>query len=141
MKTKSLVSIFFRASKGFASKSNIDPFGGQYLATPPPNPNRFLGKVAIVTGGAAGVGLETSLLLAHSGVEGLVIADMNEAGGQKAVEVLNKANPKTKTIFVKMDLSNQSEIKRVFDATEKSFGKLNILVNNAGKDNFIDIYI
>lgn len=127
-KTKNLsFSILFKFSK-----SKLDPFRGQHLPVPPPNPKRFTGKVAVITGGSAGIGQATALLFAKSGIEGLVIGDRDEVGGKKTLELINESSKSCKAMFVKTDMLKSSEIKNLMDTTFSSFGKLNILVNNAG---------
>lgn len=127
----SSVLLSFRNLGYFASK--VDPFGGQNLVPPPPNPNRLKSKVAVITGGSAGVGQATALLFARSGVEGLVLGDVNESGAKATLELIKEETKGAlKVLFVKTDLQKPSEIQNLMDSAYKHFGKLNILVNNAG---------
>jgi len=52
---------------------------------------KLKGKVALITGGAAGIGRETAIAMAKEDVSGLVLADMNEKGAQETVELVKKA--------------------------------------------------
>lgn len=91
-------------------------------------PNRLKDKVAIVTGGAAGIGEATAVLFAEEGAK-VVVADLDKAAGDKTVEQIQKAGGDA--IFVKTDVSDEKAARRVCDEAVKRFGKLNILVNNA----------
>lgn len=87
------------------------------------------GKVAIVTGGAMGIGLGIVRRLAEAGAT-VVIADMDQEKAQKAVSDLTAKGWKVKAI--KCDVSSEDEVKKMVQETVSSFGSLDILVNNAG---------
>jgi NAD(P)-dependent dehydrogenase (short-subunit alcohol dehydrogenase family) len=130
-KSPSPTALFLCLRPLFSFASKVDPFGGQYLKPPPPNPNRLKSKVAVITGGSAGVGQATALLFAKSGIEGLVLGDVNDA--QATIEQIKEATKGTvQTLFVKTDLQKPDDIKNLMESAYKKFGKLNILVNNAG---------
>ena len=130
---KKILSSTYQLRPLFQFSTKVDPFGGQYLKTPPANPNRFKSKVAVITGGSAGVGQATAILFAKSGIEGLVLGDVNEAGAQETLAQIKEVSKGTaQTIFVKTDLLKSGDIKNLMDSAYKRFGKLNILVNNAG---------
>lgn len=84
-------------------------------------------KVAIVTGGARGIGRAMAEGLAEEGA-GVVIADMANAD-VAAKEMKEKG---FKTIGVKVDVSSEEDTKRMAMEAVKSFGKIDILINNAG---------
>jgi len=86
-------------------------------------------KVAIVTGGASGIGESTVKLFAAQGAK-VVIADVNEEAGNKLAEAV-KANG-GEAIFVKSDTSVPGDSEKVVNAAISAFGKLDIAVNNAG---------
>ncbi|TNF36178.1 MAG: glucose 1-dehydrogenase [Gammaproteobacteria bacterium] len=87
---------------------------------------RVSGKVAIVTGGASGMGKADAITLAREGAK-VMITDLNEAAGQQvAAEIGDAAR------FMKHDVSNEDNWKAVIAETLKVFGRLDILVNNAG---------
>ncbi len=87
------------------------------------------GKVAIVTGGASGIGWACVEGLAKAGAK-CVIADMDVAGGERAEANLKAAG--LEGIFVKASVSDPGQVKNLVDATVAKFGRLDILVNNAG---------
>jgi 3(or 17)beta-hydroxysteroid dehydrogenase len=91
--------------------------------------DRVKGKVAIVTGGASGIGKATASLLAKEGAK-VVIADINEADGKKVAEEIKGGGGKA--IFVKHDVTSEGDWKGLIEKTLAEFGKLDILVNNAG---------
>lgn len=87
------------------------------------------GKVAIVTGGASGIGLGAAKVLAEHGAK-LVLLDVNEESGAKAVkEVEAEGNFAT---FKKCDVTNEENVKEVVGFVEKEFGRADVLLNNAG---------
>ena len=91
--------------------------------------DRVKGKVAIVTGGAGGLGKAHSLLLAKEGAK-IVVTDMDEAQAERVADEINKQGGEA--IFIKHDVSKEVEWSRVIRETLERFGKLDILVNNAG---------
>ncbi len=94
---------------------------------------RLEGKVALITGAASGIGLETAKRFI---TEGAIIAacDYNE-------EALKKAQSELKNNYkiYKMDVSKHDDVKVIVDRIVKELGKIDILINNAGitKDNFL----
>lgn len=88
------------------------------------------GKVAIVTGGASGLGKACSEGLAEAGVK-IVVADVNEETGRKTVERL-KHQFDAGAIFVRVDVSSKASVDALIKATLDAFGRVDILVNNAG---------
>src|SRR5438270_723028 len=91
-------------------------------------PDRLKGKVAIVTGGAAGIGEATAVLFAEEGAK-VVIADLDQAAGEKTVARIESLE--ANAVFVHTDVSDENAVRRVCDRAVERFGKLNILVNNA----------
>lgn len=90
--------------------------------------NRLEGKVAIVTGGAAGIGQATAILFAEEGSK-VVVADVDEAAGAATVAHIQAQGGQA--AFVRTDISQESDARRACDEAVKTFGRLNILVNNA----------
>jgi len=86
-------------------------------------------KVAIITGGASGIGHATSLLFGKEGAK-VVVADVNEKGGKETAQLIKAAGGEA--IFVKTDVSKEEEARRLVEATLEKYGRLDILVNNAG---------
>jgi 3-hydroxybutyrate dehydrogenase len=87
------------------------------------------GKVAIVTGGASGIGWACVELFARSGVN-CVIADMDVPGGEQAEARLKEEGHAG--LFVKTSVSAVDDVRHLVEATVEKFGRLDILVNNAG---------
>jgi 3-hydroxybutyrate dehydrogenase len=87
------------------------------------------GKVAIVTGGASGIGLAIVERLARDGVN-CVIADLDARGGERAATKLQKAG--ADCLFVATSVSQPGDVRHLIEATMGRFGRLDILVNNAG---------
>jgi NAD(P)-dependent dehydrogenase (short-subunit alcohol dehydrogenase family) len=90
----------------------------------------FAGKIAVVTGGAQGLGEATARLLAARGAAGIVITDRQADKGEAVAKSLNEAG--TKTIFVAADLADPAEVAKVIPAADKAFGRLDVLANIAG---------
>lgn len=87
------------------------------------------GKTAIVTGGAAGIGLGIVTRLAEAGAS-VMIADVSEEDSKKAVDDLSAKGLKVKATLT--DVSSEEAVKKLIEETVKAFGSLDILVNNAG---------
>jgi NAD(P)-dependent dehydrogenase (short-subunit alcohol dehydrogenase family) len=115
-------------------KRSIDPFGGSEVVKkhPVPNPKRLSGKYALITGGSNGVGKETSILFAQSGVEGVTIVDWNAAKGKEVADEINEMSKKKVALFIQGDVSCDKQMERTFIEHMQRWGKLNILFNNAG---------
>lgn len=91
--------------------------------------NRLAGKVAIITGGAFGMGAETAKLFADEGAQ-VAIADILEDEGPKRVAEIEAAGGQAR--FWKLDVTQDSEWVDFMQNVQGAFGKLDILVNNAG---------
>ena len=90
---------------------------------------RLEGKVAIVTGGARGMGAAEAKLLAREGAK-VAIGDVLEEDG-KAVEA-EIAEAGGEALFIPLDVTKEQDWSRVLEQVLARFGKLDILVNNAG---------
>ncbi len=93
---------------------------------------RVQGKVALVTGGASGIGLSAATLLAKEGAK-VVIADFNVEGAKQAAEDINKQGGVAVAVF--LDAGNEQSIKAAVDFTVEQFGTLTVLYNNVGLTN------
>ena len=90
---------------------------------------RIEGKVAIVTGGASGFGECISQMLAREGAE-VVIGDIAENEANRVVDEICSAGGKA--IYLPLDVTREADWKRLMAEVAERFGRLNILVNNAG---------
>jgi NAD(P)-dependent dehydrogenase (short-subunit alcohol dehydrogenase family) len=90
---------------------------------------RLAGKVAIVTGGANGMGAEEARLFAREGAA-VVVADVMEGEGKQVEAEIVAVGGKAQ--FVRVDVTSEADWKNAIDAAVGGFGKLDILVNNAG---------
>jgi NAD(P)-dependent dehydrogenase (short-subunit alcohol dehydrogenase family) len=88
---------------------------------------RLKGKVAIVTGGAMGIGKAIALRLAQDGAS-VVIADLQKY--DRAAAEIAKATG-SRTLGLQVDVSSQADASRMAEEAMKAFGRLDILVNNA----------
>ncbi len=97
------------------------------------------GKVAMITGGAAGIGLGTAKRLAEAGAN-IALLDINEDKGKKAEAEIKNIGVKAK--FYKCDVTSGSDCKRVVENVYKTFDRIDILFNNAGviiRKNAVDL--
>jgi len=86
-------------------------------------------RVAIVTGGANGIGRATALALARAGAA-VAVWDMAPAAGQAVAAEIVAAGGQA--VFIQVDVSSQSEVEAAVDAVSRQFGRIDILINNAG---------
>lgn len=91
---------------------------------------RLDGKVALVTGAASGLGEADARLLANEGAKVVVTTRKKLDEGERVVEEIKKDGGEG--TFMKLDVSTEDGWKEVIEATIKKYGKLNIVVNNAG---------
>lgn len=95
---------------------------------------KLTGKVAVVTGASKGIGAEIAKGLAAEGASVVVNYASSKEGADRVVaEIAAKGG---KAVAVKADVSKAADVHRLFDETQKSFGALDVLVNNAGVYRF-----
>ncbi len=87
---------------------------------------RLSGKVALITGGAAGIGKATAEVFAKEGAK-VVICDVSEELGNQLISTLGSG-----ALFYKVDVTNRAEVQAWVDDVVQKFGHVDILVNNAG---------
>lgn len=92
--------------------------------------NRLQGKVAIITGGAMGIGKETARQFIKEGAAGIAICDFNAEAGAKSAEELAAQGADVR--FYDMDVREADRVAEVFKRVRDDFGKIDILINNAG---------
>src|SRR5438552_5374022 len=90
---------------------------------------RLENRVALITGGASGMGASMARIFAREGAK-VVVADVLDEEGKKVVADITQANGAA--IFHHLDVTGEAEWKAAVDATIAEFGKLDILVNDAG---------
>ena len=90
---------------------------------------RLNGKVALISGGARGMGAEEARIFAREGAK-VVIGDISEDDG-KAVEA-QIAEAGGQALFIRLDVTQEADWAKAVDQAVSSFGKLDVLVNNAG---------
>lgn len=87
------------------------------------------GKVAVITGATAGIGRGTAVMFAGNGAS-VVVNGTNEERGMQVVEEISEAGGKA--IFIKANVGDAKEAQDMADRTIEQFGKIDILINNAG---------
>jgi NAD(P)-dependent dehydrogenase (short-subunit alcohol dehydrogenase family) len=90
---------------------------------------RLEGKVALITGASQGIGRETALLFASEGAS-VVVVDVKDDAGQQTAKDIQAAGGKA--TYVHADVSKAADCENMVAVAEKTYGKLNILFNNAG---------
>lgn len=90
---------------------------------------RLTDKVAIVTGGALGIGAATCEMLAREGAA-VAVTDLQDEHGAAVVDRIKAAGGKAR--YWHLDVAEEHEVRRVFDEIADEFGKLDVVINNAG---------
>ena len=90
----------------------------------------FQDQVVVVTGGGTGIGRATCLLFARQGANVIVNFSRSEAEARSVVEEIEKLG--RKAIAVRADVRRDEDVCKMFQITEAEFGKVDVLVNNAG---------
>ena len=95
---------------------------------------KLTGKVAVVTGASKGIGAAIAVSLGAEGAAVVVNYASSKTGADKVVAAITGAGGKA--IAVQADVSKQADISKLFSETKKAFGKVDVLVNNAGVYEF-----
>jgi rhamnulose-1-phosphate aldolase/alcohol dehydrogenase len=122
---------------GFRSLSESEAFAIEYwplerykLAQAPPR-GELAGRIALVTGGASGIGRATARLLAARGAH-LVVADLNVQGAQEVAEEIVAAHGLRRAIAVAVDVTDEAAVEEMVRRAVLAYGGLDILVASAG---------
>ncbi|MCK4273837.1 MAG: glucose 1-dehydrogenase [Dehalococcoidales bacterium] len=91
---------------------------------------KFKDKVALVTGGASGIGKVAAQIFAREGAKVIVSTDKNIKGGEETVRLINQAGGEA--TFVKCDVSIAAEVEAMIDKCVQTYGRLDYAFNNAG---------
>ena len=126
-----------QANSEFTSLTAQDAYDAEYwplelykLTLAPPE-KELARKVALVTGGASGIGKAIALRLASEGAH-VLVADVNGEGASEVSEAINAANGVGRSVSLVMDVASESEVARAFQEVRLAYGGLDILVSNAG---------
>ncbi|XP_063920664.1 15-hydroxyprostaglandin dehydrogenase [NAD(+)]-like [Zophobas morio] len=90
------------------------------------------GKIALITGGASGIGLRYAKALLRNGLRGVTLADANTDFGNQALKEIEKEFGANKAVFVHTDVRIKESFEEAFKKTIEVFKNLDILINNAG---------
>jgi NAD(P)-dependent dehydrogenase (short-subunit alcohol dehydrogenase family) len=122
---------------GFSSLSEAEAFKIEYwplerykLAQLPP-PSDLSGRIALVTGGASGIGRATARRLAELGAH-VAVADLNEGGADEVATELVERFGEGRAIGVALDVTNEAAMAEAFRTTVLNWGGLDVLVCSAG---------
>jgi len=92
---------------------------------------RLAGKVAVITGGASGMGRATVMRFLAEGAK-VVVADFNEKSGQVTLTQAKNAGQANNVRFIRTDVAKEADIIAMIDCATSQFGRLDIVFNNAG---------
>ncbi len=93
--------------------------------------NRFEKRVAVITGAGSGIGQATALQLASEGAR-VVVGDYNLEAAQETVARINQADGQPQAAACKVNVTSAAEAEALINFTLETFGRLDILINNAG---------
>lgn len=122
---------------GFSPLTEAETFGVEYwpmelykLGLLPP-PRELAGQVALVTGGASGIGRAVAQRLVEAGAH-VVVADRNATGATEVASALVAAHGERRALPLAMDVTDEATVRRGFEDTVLAYGGVDIVVSNAG---------
>ncbi|MGH0127387.1 UNVERIFIED_CONTAM: hypothetical protein FKN15_011124 [Acipenser sinensis] len=92
------------------------------------------GKVALVTGGAQGIGRAVAEALLQNAAK-VSLVDFNQEAGEQCITCFNQEFGSDNSLFVQCDVTDREKLQDAFKRTVEHFGKLDIVINNAGINN------
>ena len=92
---------------------------------------KLKGKVALITGSSSGIGKAVAILFAEEGADLIICSNQSVEEGKEVLEEVKQKG--SDAIYIQADLSKETDIKNMFDVIQKKYGKLDILINNAGR--------
>ncbi|XP_050221443.1 (-)-isopiperitenol/(-)-carveol dehydrogenase, mitochondrial-like [Mercurialis annua] len=90
--------------------------------------NKLQGKVAIITGGASGIGEATAILFAEHGARAVVIADVQDEKGQQLAESIGS----DRSTYIRCDVTDENQVKSLVESTVNLYGRVDVMFCNAG---------
>lgn len=96
-----------------------------------PAETEFSRQIALITGGAGGIGSETARRLVSEGAH-VVLADLNLEGAQKVADEINQQYGAHRALAVQMDVTSEEQVAQAYAETAIHYGGIDIIVNNAG---------
>jgi NAD(P)-dependent dehydrogenase (short-subunit alcohol dehydrogenase family) len=97
----------------------------------PRSEGRLEGRVAVITGGASGMGRSTALRFLDEGAS-IVVADLNEGTGKETLELAGKRKAASRIRFIRTDVSVEADVEAMIELAMTEFGRLDVVFNNAG---------
>lgn len=94
-----------------------------------------MNKVALITGGATGIGKATAIKLASQGINVVISGRRKELGEETIKDIETVATAGAKALFIQNDVTNETEVKAMIEQIVTRFGSLDLAVNNAGLFN------
>jgi rhamnulose-1-phosphate aldolase/alcohol dehydrogenase len=122
---------------GFRSLSEGEAFAieywplERYKLAQAPSPSELEGRIALVTGGASGIGRATARSLAERGAH-VVVADLNEAGAEEVADEIVDACGLRRAVSVRVDVTDEGAVREMVERTVLEYGGLDLLVASAG---------
>lgn len=92
---------------------------------------RFAGKVAFITGGAAGIGREAALAFAREGAQ-VAVVDLSEQGNLATARRIEELG--ARALAIRCDVTRAEDVRAALDKTAKTFGRVDVAFNNAGSE-------